>query len=267
MTNLIPFFREIGKNALDLIQSEKKGREIVGKNPLGQHTLRMDQALEDLVVKKLKEEKLGTKIISEESGELSLPGNKRIFLLDPLDGSNNYLRGVPCYALAISAATGNYYSDITHSYVINLATGDEFWSISGKKVWMNSKKIHTSKESNLRKCVIEYDNNMTDMYDILLPLLRKVKDIRRFGANALGLCYVANGSHQAFIDLRRSLSIVHAPALKIAEEAGAIVTDARDIPVNPALKKESKLSFICSGNRRLHDQILLLLKGSSMYWI
>jgi len=260
MDEIIRLFREIGKEAGEILHSLENPTEVVGTNPLGQETMLADRALEDLAIERLNDSGLGKILITEEKGEVELKGGTLTFLMDPLDGSNNFRRRVPSYGLAISSANGGNYSDITRSYIIDLANGDEFWAVKGEGSFMNGERIYTSPETNPEKCIVEYDCNLLDQYDIILPVLRRFKDHRRFGANAVALCYIASGAHHCFIDLREGLSIVHSPGLKIAEEAGAVVTDARGKPLTLTLRKDTKLSFICSANRELHEKVLGLLK-------
>jgi len=257
---IINLFRQIGKEAAEILSDLENPTEVVGTNPLGQETIKADKALEDLAIERLNDSGFGRILITEESGEVQLKGGTLTFLLDPLDGSGNFERRVPSYGLAISAADGNNYENITHSYIIDLANGNEFWAIRDKGSFMNGERIHTSSETNLRKCIIEYDCNLLDQYDLILPVLRKFKDHRRFGANAVALCYIASGAHHCFIDLRDSLSIIHSPGMKIAEEAGAVITDGNGNPLTLTLREDTKLSFICSANKELHERVLGLLE-------
>ena len=258
--DITDLFRDIGRQAREILTDIDNPLEVVGTNPLGQHTMRVDQVLEDTVIERLNDSKLGNFLVTEERGEVGLEGGTLTFVMDPLDGSNNFRRRVPFYGLAISAAKGSDYNDITHSYIIDLANGDEFWAVRGKGSFMNGDEIHTSTTTNLEKCIVEYDCNLLDQYDLILPAIRKFKDHRRFGANAVALCHIANGAHHCFIDIRDGLSIVHAAGMKIAEEAGAVITDDRGKPLSLTLSKDTKLNFVCSANKDIHEKVLGLLK-------
>jgi len=257
----IDFFRELGREAFSLVGSLKDPLKVVGVNPLGQKTMKIDLALEDLVVKRLNESRIAGLLVTEEKGEIKLAGKKGVVVLDPLDGSNNYRRKVPSYGFIICLADGRRYQDITHSYIMDLATGVEYWAVKGKGAFMNGKRIKTSSETNLAKCILEYDpNNNQEIYKRIMPLLEGVKDVRRFGANALALCYIANGAHQIFVDLENRLSVIHSAGLKIAEETGAVVSNTRGKRINPPLSEDSYLSFVCTANKILHRKVLKLVK-------
>ncbi len=256
---IIDLFRDIGRQAREVLRRIDNPTEVVGVNSGGQNTMRADQVLEDTVIEHLNESGLGNFLVTEERGEVELKGGDLTFVLDPLDGSNNLLRGVPFYGLAISAAGGRRYSDITHSYVIDLANGDEFWSVRGKGSFMNNERIHTSAETDIQRCIVEYDCNLSDDCEALFSTIQRFKDHRRFGANAVALCYIASGAHQCFIDLRNGLSIVHAAGMRIAEDAGAIITDDHGKPLDPPLSKDTRLRFVCSANREIHERVIGLL--------
>jgi myo-inositol-1(or 4)-monophosphatase len=260
LTDSIDFFRKLGKEAFQVLRSLDDPFKIVGTNPLGQKTMKADVALEDLAIERLKEAEIGKTLVTEEKGDVKLSGKSGVVVLDPLDGSNNYRRGVPSYGLIIGLSESNSYSGMKDSYIINLTNGDEYWARKGKGAFMNCKRIRTSQETSLDKCILEYDPNQNQiLYDRILPLLKSVKDIRRFGANAVGLCYIAAGAHHFFIDLDNGLSVIHAPGLAITEEAGAVVTDAKGSSINPQLKVDAELSFVCSANAALHKKALKLI--------
>jgi myo-inositol-1(or 4)-monophosphatase len=263
MDDRLSFLRDVGRGAFSLLRKVRNPLKVVGVNPLGQKSMRIDVALEDYVIGRLLEENVGGRLVTEEKGEVKLSG-RGVMLLDPLDGSNNFQRGVPSYGMAVSLAGGNKYTDITHSYIIDLAIGTEYWAVKGEGAFINGRKAKASGETDLSKCILEYDpNNNPGIYGRILPLLKNVKDVRRFGANALALCYIASGAHHLFLDIDNGLSIIHAPGLKIAEEAGAVVTDANGRAINPTLRPDSTLSFVCSANRPLHKKALGLLKQRS----
>lgn len=263
MDGRLEFLRELGSGAFSLIRDIKDPLDVVGINPLGQKTMKVDAAIEDFVIKSLMEEGVGGRLVTEEKGEVKLKG-RGVVVLDPLDGSNNYQRNVPSYGMIISLADGDYYGDITHSYIIDLTTGREYWAVRGGGAFINGRKTKTSREKDLAKCILEYDpNHNQGIYDRITPLLKSVKDVRRFGANALALCYIASGAHHLFVDLDNGLSVIHAAGLKIAEEAGAVVTDVKGNRINPPLRPDSTLSFVCSANKSIHKKALRLLQECS----
>ena len=95
----------------------------------------------------------------------------------------------------------------------------------------------------------------------LTLLIEKTKHIRHFGANALELCYVADGTIEAFIDIRGKLRTTDmAAAFLIIKEAGGTMTTPTGNALDAKLSPEEKVKFIASGNSRIHQTILSLVK-------
>ena len=97
----IRFFRGLGKEAFLLLRKTKNPFKVVGTNPLGQKSMKIDVVLENLAIRKLRENKIGKRLVTEEKGDVRLSGDKGVVVIDPLDGSNNYRRGVPSYGFII----------------------------------------------------------------------------------------------------------------------------------------------------------------------
>ena len=96
---------------------------------------------------------------------------------------------------------------------------------------------------------------------IAANLIENVKHTRHFGANALEVSHVAAGLTDAFVDLRNKIRTTDVAAgFLIAKEAGAIITDADNKPINLPLDPTQKLNFVASANNELHKQILSLIK-------
>jgi len=97
-------------------------------------------------------------------------------------------------------------------------------------------------------------------------LIYSTKHIRHFGANALELCYVANGLTDAFVDVRGKLRATDAAAgFFILSEAGGIVTSPEGKPIDLRLDPKETVKFVASGNRDIHEKILRLIKVRKGY--
>jgi myo-inositol-1(or 4)-monophosphatase len=93
-------------------------------------------------------------------------------------------------------------------------------------------------------------------------LIAKTKHIRHFGANALELCYVANGLTDAFVDVRGKLRTTDVAAgFLILKEAGGIVTTPENGILNVELDPKKTVSFIASGNKEIHKKIINLVQS------
>ena len=97
----------------------------------------------------------------------------------------------------------------------------------------------------------------------LSDLIQATKHIRHFGANALELCYVADGLTDAFVDIRGKLRATDVAAgFFIIKEAGGIVTSPEGKPIDVRLDPKQTLKFVASGNKVIHEKILSVIKSS-----
>jgi myo-inositol-1(or 4)-monophosphatase len=95
----------------------------------------------------------------------------------------------------------------------------------------------------------------------LTALIQKTKHIRHFGANALELCYVADGTTEAFIDIRGKLRTTDmAAASLIVKEAGGTITTPEGDVLDARLDPKQMVKFIASGNTQIHKALLGLVK-------
>jgi myo-inositol-1(or 4)-monophosphatase len=95
----------------------------------------------------------------------------------------------------------------------------------------------------------------------MASLFEKTKHLRHFGANALELCYVADGSTDAFIDIRGKLRVTDiAAAQLILREAGGIIKSPEDKNLDAPLDAAQRISFVAAANKALYDTIQKLLK-------
>ena len=129
-----------------------------------------------------------------------------------------------------------------------------------------AKKYSTSTIASLDDAVVGLDLNTYKVKELvpkLTALIEKSKHIRHFGANALELCYVANGLTDAFVDVRGKLRTTDVAAgFLIVKEAGGIVTTPENQALNVELDPKQTLSFIASGNMQIHKKIVGLVKSA-----
>jgi myo-inositol-1(or 4)-monophosphatase len=133
--------------------------------------------------------------------------------------------------------------------------------------YRNSKKISPSETPNLSEALIGLDLNTLDFTELsrnLSILLTKCRHIRHLGANALELCYVADGTTDAFIDIRGKLRTTDiAAATLIIQEAGALITTPNNTPLTNNLYPTERVSFIATGNTNLHQAITGMLEKAN----
>ena len=239
----------------------------LGTGAGGDATEQADLAAEEAIVETLKHHDVSFTLISEESGikKFGAAPQGCFITVDPLDGTTNFMHGLPFYACSIAVSREPMLANVYAGTVADLVHDVAYSAFEGKGAYRDGKKIQTSKTSSLDDdAVVGLDLN-THKVKMLVPkvtaLIEKTKHIRHFGANALELCYVANGLTDAFVDLRGKLRTTDVAAgFFILKEAGGIVTTPENQALNVELDPQQTLSFIASGNKKIHKQIINLVK-------
>lgn len=234
---------------------------VVGKGAAGDKTLLADSKAEGILIGALQSLR-GMRILSEEAGWRGEGREGRTAVVDPLDGSDNFSRGIPFYCTSVAIAEGSRLSQVTLGLVRNLVTGDVYVAEAGKGATKNGAKIRSSAQTELSLAVAGVDLSGIDrpLAERVVPLASSLRRQMHLGANALEICLAAEGVLDAFLDLRRRIRVTDvAAACLIAKEAGAVVTDDLGEPLDPILSFDSKFAVVVSGNAGLHAKALALL--------
>lgn len=200
-------------------------------------------------------------LLDEEIGLID-NGSDYTWIIDPLDGTSNYISGLPWFGVLVAVAK---------SGVIKMAgarlpySGDDYFAELGKGAYRNGERIAVSSEKKLGNAIISHsmdypknENTFEKALTINRLLVRHTRNIR--STNSLvELCYTADGRLQGSINLSTMLWDIAAPAL-IIQEAGGIVSDitGNDIRFNP-LVDHRKTHPIVAANAILHQKIIELI--------
>lgn len=191
-----------------------------------------DRAVERQVVAALAAERPGDGVLGEEYGNspAATPGAVR-WILDPIDGTVNYLYGLPQYAVSLAAEVdGVVVAGIVH----NPVTGDEWTATLGGGAWRAGRRLAGSARTTLDQTLLAtgfgYDPaRRAHQGAVVARLLTRVRDIRRFGAASLDLCLAAEGSVDAYFE--KGLNPWdHAAGGLVATEAGLLVSGLDGAP-------------------------------------
>ena len=239
-----------------------EGGKPVGVGASGDKTLTADRAAEDVLMRTLLGVK-GARVLSEEAGSRGDPDAETLAVVDPLDGSSNFARGIPFYCTSVAIVEGASFDDITVGVVRDLVNGDVYHAVKGMGTRKNGAPVTASRVTEIPHAVLGIDMSRGEggLIERLAPLIASATRQVHFGANALELCYVADKTTDAFIDLRGSIRITDiAAGYLIAKEAGAEVTDASGKELRATFDLEHRLSLVASANRGLHKEILRLCR-------
>jgi|YelNatPaOPRAMG01_1025707.scaffolds.fasta_scaffold06035_3 myo-inositol-1(or 4)-monophosphatase len=167
----------------------------------------------------------GDSILGEETGETKTSSNGRVWIVDPIDGTTNFSKGIPHFCVSIALVVDG----IPRVGVVYDPYMDELYeAVNGNGAFMNGEPISVSKTSALKEAVLNtgYQYSAAEYRDIVLKnyvaFFGKVRAIRVFGSAVLDQCYVANGRIDGFWEYNLKPWDVAAGSL-IAKESGATV--------------------------------------------
>jgi len=253
----INFLKEIAIKvfrAVNPILGTKEAAKKTTRGAGGDISMNIDLIAENVIIDSLEEANIDILLISEELGEKYIGDqdtakkNQNVLIVDPLDGSNNAARGLPYSSVSIAYAIGTRVSDIRKGVVLNLNTKDLYWGEKEKGAHMNDTKINVSDLDISEKCFFELNlpmKNLMKNLQKLTPIIRRFYRIRILGSSALTLCQIANGSMEAFINLRNSNRLVDVAAgMLILKEAGGKIFSLDGTEINQELSISVKFPFI-----------------------
>lgn len=183
-----------------------------------------DTAVEEFLLKKIREQFPDHSINAEESGEL-LQDSDHEWFVDPIDGTLNYSHGLPIYSVSVAYA---YRGELQIGVIFSPGLGETFWALKGEGAFLNGKRIQVSVIDSLsdsllitgfRKYLLDTPRSNIKNF---VSFSREVQTIRRLGSAALDMAYVACGRAEGFWEIALNPWDVAAGIL-IIREAGGIV--------------------------------------------
>ena len=186
----------------------------------------VDRAAEQAIIEVLRDAFPGHGILAEESGE-SGPESEFTWIIDPLDGTTNFIHGMPQYAVSIAQTKNGV---LEHAVVYDPNTNEMFTASRGAGAFLNDRRIRVSRRTRLNEALIGtgFPFRQFDHVDAYLAMFKeltqKTAGIRRPGAASLDLAYVAAGRFDGFWEMGLSPWDMAAGVLLI-QEAGGLVSD------------------------------------------
>lgn len=174
------------------------------------------------------------------------------WIIDPIDGTTNFFHGVPQFAVSVAYAKNG---QVKCGCVYNPACREMYYAQAGKGAWLGRSRIRVSKAAKLGESLLisgfPYgpEELLEKTFSSIKALRGKCHDIRRFGSASLDMCYVANGTCDAFFEYRLNAWDI-AAAMLIVREAGGRVTD-----INGVEAHLDSGHFLAS-NGKIHNEML-----------
>ena len=224
-----------------------------------------DQASERTIYDELLLARPDWGFVLEEGGVIEGDPTKPRWVIDPLDGTSNFLHGIPHFAISIAAQEpkldGSGWGDVIAGLVYQPITDESFWAEKSRGAWLQDRRLRVSARRYLDESLIATGIpfagagdpvEWTKIYHALAP---EVAGIRRFGAAALDLAWVAAGRYEGFWESGLKSWDTAAGCL-LVREAGGFVTDWRGIS-QPICDAQ-----VLAGNDALHSKLHKVIAGA-----
>jgi myo-inositol-1(or 4)-monophosphatase len=186
----------------------------------------VDQAAEQSIIETLLAAYPGHGILAEESGRAhGAKDSEYLWIIDPLDGTTNFLHGFPVYAVSIALA---FRGQVQQAVVYDPARNDLFYASKGRGAFLNDKRLRVSKRNRLADSLIgtgfpfRKGDNFKRYMAMFESVMQNCAGLRRPGAAALDLCYVAAGWYDGFFETGLSPWDIAAGSLMITEAGGLV---------------------------------------------
>ena len=201
--------RDFGE--IEKLQVSKKGpNDFVTKT---------DKNVEKILIEELSKTKKNYSFISEEMGKINNKDKENIWIIDPIDGTINFLHGIPHFAISIALQSDG---QIISGLIFDPIKDEMYYSEKNKGSYLNNQRLRVSKRSSLDECLFSSNHEGVKFSNL---------NMRYSGCAALDLAYVASGRLDGYFHNKINIWDIAAGALMI-EEAGGIVNDLNKFNIN-----------------------------------
>src|SRR5215218_4030575 len=167
-----------------------------------------DRQAERTLVEELQHARPGWGLVLEEGEAIAGDPTKPRWIVDPVDGTSNFLHGIPHFAISIAVQEprpgGQAWGELTQGVVYNPLTDESFWAEKGRGAWLQDRRLRVSARRDLSEALVATGipflghgdiGQWTAIFSAVAP---EVAGIRRYGSAALDLAWVAAGRYDAF---------------------------------------------------------------------
>lgn len=243
MSDLKELVRKVG--CVQLTNFRKKSLLIDSKSTCIDLVTEVDKLSEDIILNHIKNTYPEHAILSEESGIFENESDY-LWIIDPLDGTNNYANGIPWFGISIALQ----YKRETVLGVVYVPVMDEIFSaIKGEGAFLNERKLEVGCKNSLNESIVAsgfpYDRSIHEVNNVSYAskIIPKIRGFRRGGAAAIDLSYVAAGFFDGYWEVDVKTWDVAAGILLVQESGGNIIhfRDDRNISIIAGNKRICKL--------------------------
>lgn len=215
----------------------------------------VDEQAEDAIIETIRSRFPDHSILAEESGKQDNKSAYR-WIIDPLDGTKNYLSEIPLFAVSIAL---EYEGQLLLGVIYDPVRDEMFWGEQGKGAWLNKAPLKVSAKNQLQDCLIatgfpfKQKENLAIYLRSFYDIFDRSSGMRRMGAAAIDLAYVAAGRFDGFWELGLKPWDVAAGALLI-KEAGGQISDFW------MAEKPNYHKFLLASNGKIHNSLSDILQ-------
>jgi len=169
-----------------------------------------DTKVEKILIEELSKSKKNYSILSEESGLIKNKDKKNIWIIDPIDGTSNFLHGIPHFAISIALQS---YDEIVCGLIFDPIKNEIFYAEKNNGSYLNNKRIKVSNKKDISRCLFATSGEKFKNVNL---------STRKTGSAALDMAYVASGRYDGYFQENLNLWDIAAGIILI-KEAGGIV--------------------------------------------
>jgi myo-inositol-1(or 4)-monophosphatase len=260
---MLELLEQLFRQVRSYAQSERYDLKQVYAKSSKHVTMQFDHDAEDIIINGLTESGIGFEIITEERPTFSTseaPPHR--IVIDPIDGSTNFERGIMTAAVALAVLPID--APILPEYVQwalvgELFSGTVYEAQHGGGAFRNGRRCQTSTVTNLRNCLagVNLDGCDSNAIKAFLAEEPSLGMIRRTGSSAVDSVYVASSAYDAYIDIGNTLTgESFLASARIVLEAGGVISDDKGEPLRPITSLTQKFSLVIAGNKKLHQELI-----------
>ena len=229
---------------------EIENLQVSSKAP-GDFVSSADKRTEKILIEELQKAHPDYGIISEECGFINKSNINNRWIIDPIDGTINFLNGVPQFAISVGYEEDQ---EIKCGVIFNPITNEMFFAEKGNGAYLNNSRIRVSNKKKISEALLvtggpkQVSNIKDKIFSEYITVSKKVLNVRKFGSASLDMAYVASGRFDGY--WQRELNYWDiAAGIIIIKEAGGFVSFF-DVDKNNPIKKN-----IIAANSKIHDEL------------
>lgn len=246
------------QDAVRLIPDSKCRGEEICMGADGTPTTNVDKIAENVILSYIQEKGVDLNVLSEEIGFVD-NGAEDTLVIDPIDGTQNCIMGVPMYTVSMAIGRDSL-SNVHTAYIRNLATGDVYTAEKGKGSFKNGTRLNAIEESDPKKLMMMiYLGN--GAHPDSFALAKKVQRSRALGCASLEMALVAEGEADGFMmnaeNQKRSIRVIDiAASYLILKEAGGEIFALDGTKLDMPFDLDYRANFVAVGDRCVFDMVM-----------